>query len=117
MKFTKKQIEPLVIEIAGAEYPAIFSFAALSEIEEELQQPHSVIFVKLAKDKLLIKEIAIILCACMRAAGVTVDLNDMLSSLGMSDYNSVIDQVVKIINSGQAEVEEKDNKENTAKNA
>lgn len=97
-RFIKSQHEPKMITICGEEYPAIFSMAAMAEVEEATGTPYAVFFDRMAKAESTIKDQIVLVCACLRAGGTEVTPDELMESLDIiNDFPSVLTQVVAMV--------------------
>lgn len=97
-RFIKSQHEPKMITICGEEYPAIFSMAAMAEVEEETGTPYAVFFDKMAKNEGTIKDQIALVCACLRAGGTEVTSAELMDSLDiLNDFPAVLTQIVAMV--------------------
>lgn len=97
-KFIKSQHEPQMVNICGEEYPAIFSMAAMAQVEEETGVPYAVFFDKMAKGEGTIREQAALVCACLTAGGTEVTTDELLDSLDIiNDFPAVLTQIVTMV--------------------
>lgn len=97
-RFIKSQHEPKMITICGEEYPAIFSMAAMAEVEEATGTPYAVFFDKMAKNEGTIKDQVALVCACLRAGGTEVTAADLMDSMDIiNDFPDVLSQIVKMM--------------------
>lgn len=100
-RFVKSQHEPRMIKIQGHSYPAMFTMAAMADVEEMTGLPYAVFFDRLTKNEGTIKEQASLICACLRAGGTEVDVDDLMESLDiLNDFPDVLTQIVALV-SGQ----------------
>lgn len=112
-RFIKSQHEPKMITICGEEYPALFSMAAMAEVEEQTGTPYAVFFDKLAKNEGTIKEQAIFICACLKAGGTEVTVKELMESLDViNDFPDVLMQIVAMVG---GQIPEGENKEKNSK--
>lgn len=87
-----------MITICGEEYPAIFSMAAMAEVEEETGTPYAVFFDKMAKNEGTIKDQIALVCACLRAGGTEVTSAELMDSLDiLNDFPAVLTQIVAMV--------------------
>ena len=93
----KSQHEPKLITICGEEYPAIFSMAAMAEVEETTGTPYAVFFEKLANNEGTIKDQIALVCACLRAGGTEVTPEDLMSLDLIHDFPAVLTQIVSLV--------------------
>ncbi len=97
-RFIKSQHEPKMITIRGEEYPAIFTMAAMADIEEQTGTPYAVFFERLANNESTIKDQIALVCACLRAGGTEVTPADLMESLDiLSDFPAVLTQIVDML--------------------
>ena len=115
MKFIKREIEPHMLKVAGGEYPAIFSYRAISEIEEitGIQYTYTLFRLDSEYDEngilvqdidgdipnlgLTTRETAGIVFGMLKAAGVDVTYQDLLDSVTPSETIGLIKQIKSII--------------------
>ncbi|MBQ6536985.1 MAG: hypothetical protein IJI40_09450 [Firmicutes bacterium] len=110
-RFVKSQHEPKMIDIQGHKYPALFSMAAMAEVEELTGVPYAVFFDKLAKNEGTIKEQAALICACLKAGGTEVTLDEIMDSLDLiNDFPAVLTQIVELVSKQAPEGEEGKNR-------
>ena len=136
LKFIKREIAPMMLTIAGNEYPAIFNFRALIETSNELQELDANILVVLLEssyddygnlkqdDKTQMyylpipsHEFLILIKNMMVAAGVDVSLDDLIDSVRPNEMNSLIVQARNIIRQQNYENDEKEVPQKNGKNA
>lgn len=136
LKFIKREIAPMVLTIAGNEYPAIFNFRALIETSNELQELDANILVVLLEssyddygnlkqdDKTQMyylpipsREFLILIKNMMVSAGVDVSLDDLIDSVRPNEMNSLIVQARNIIRQQNYENDEKEVPQKNGKNA
>lgn len=136
LKFIKREIAPMMLTIAGNEYPAIFNFRALIETSNELQELDANILVVLLEssyddygnlkqdDKTQMyylpipsREFLILIKNMMTAAGVDVSLDDLIDSVRPNEMNTLIVQARNIIRQQNYENDEKEAPQKNGKNA
>ena len=96
-RFVKSQNEPKMITIQGEEYPALFSMAAMAEVEELSGLPYGVYFNKLAANETRLKDQLFLVVACLHGGGTEVTLEDLMESLDFAhDFPAVLSQVIEM---------------------
>lgn len=97
-RFIKSQHEPKMITICGEEYPAIFSMAAMADVEEQTNTPYAVFFDRMSKNEGTIKDQIALVCACLKAGGTEVTPAELMESLDiLNDFPSVLTQIVEMM--------------------
>ena len=96
-RFIKSQHEPRMVTICGEEYPAIFSMAAMAEVEEQTGTPYAVFFEKMAKSEGTIKDQVALVYACLKAGGTEVTMEDLMTLDLVNDFPSVLGQIVALV--------------------
>lgn len=97
-RFVKSQNEPKMITIQGEEYPALFSMAAMAEVEELSGTPYGVYFNKLAANETGIKDQLFLIAACLHGGGTEVTVEDLMESLDFAhDFPAVLTQVMELV--------------------
>ncbi|MCL1999133.1 MAG: gene transfer agent family protein [Turicibacter sp.] len=76
-KFVRSNIEPIMIELGGVEYPARLTFAALAELEELTDTSFLVLFDHFVKGTATLDSLMKMLFVALKAGGVDVSLADL----------------------------------------
>lgn len=100
VEFKKSALKIRKMSIDGEEYPAIFSFAAIAEIEEKLKRPHAIFMDELANNTFSMPDFVTVLCCCLRAGGTEVEEADIMGSLTYADYTPLVNQLVDVLLGG-----------------
>lgn len=96
MSFKLGEIRPMTLKIAGQKFPAIFSFAAMAEIEEKLKKSYGDIIDLLIAGKLYSREYATIVCTIIRAAGGEIDDDEFMQWFTVDNLVSLNEQLGKL---------------------
>jgi hypothetical protein len=86
VKFVKSKLEPVMIEIDGAEYPGILNFRALAELEELSGCSFMAVFTRFSEGNLYVNDIINILYASLKEAGVEIELDDLMQLNFTKDF-------------------------------
>ena len=96
-RFIKSQHEPRMITICGEEYPAIFSMAAMAEVEEQVGTPYPVVFDRMINNESTVKDQVALVYACLKAGGTEVTIEDLMGLNVVNDFPSVLSQIVALV--------------------
>ena len=97
MSFILDETKPVMIDIAGKQFPAIFSFAAVAEIEKKLDKPYGDFIERLIAGNLYSYEYAAIVCAIIRAAGGEADEQEFMQKFNVNNLLSLNKQLGDLI--------------------
>lgn len=107
-----KALKPGVLTINGVDYPAIYTFGALAIMEDELGDHFTEVPARITgklrrneageieldqSNRLSARETAIVLSAMIRAAGGSMQPQEVLNSLPVSQIDSVTMQAMDIM--------------------
>lgn len=103
MKFEKNKLEPIMIEIEGAEYPAKLTFRALAELEAKTKQSFMEIFNKFAEGVIESKDIINILYVSLKFGSVDINFDDMYDISFSTDLfkqlTNLLERTQKVVSS------------------
>lgn len=104
MNFILRETQPMNIRINGVEYPAIWSFKAISIMENYTELMHLFTLARFKEGRFEPKEFIGALIGMLQAAGVTYEVDGkdalafaLLTSIRPSDEAEIQKQMMKII--------------------
>ena len=77
MQFVKSNLDPIMIELNGVQYPARLTFKALAELEELTHKSFMKLFDKFGEGDFSSHEIINILYVSLKHGGVAAELDDL----------------------------------------
>ena len=117
MQFVKSNLEPIIFNIDGHEYPARLPFKALAELEELTKSSFMVLFDKFATGGFTSSDLLNILYVALKHGGVELNFDDLLDMEISSELlRTMMTEITNLLNRSQKVVSQlQDHKEKEKK--